>query len=291
MAFDTKDLSRYDGSPVELFLFRDDVAQQTWALTTGDEDIIDGLVTYRRGEINRSSIKAASADPSSGITVKVLSSSNLAQQFKAYLPTRPISLVVTRFHVTDGAAERRTMFVGQVTTTSFDADGFTTFNCQSVLKGIQRKVPWQVYKSGCNWPLYGFGCGVLRDGFAMPAGSYAQTGATILSTAFAAHPDGWFNNGYIEVVATGERRFILNHVGSTLMLNYPFVNLAAGTALTAYAGCDRKRETCRTKFNNLQSQLAFDFIPTENPYDTNLGPTENKTAGTAIGASVNIIRR
>ena len=282
MPYDTYELSAYDGAPVELFLFRDDVAQQTWAFTTGDDKLVDGLVSYMPDVISRTAIKQSGGQVPDGIQIKVEASSNLAQQFKAYLPARPISLIVTRYQRKDAGMERVTMFAGQLTTVAFESDGMATLNCQPVTKSIRRKVPWQVYKSGCNWALYELGCGVSRTAFATPAGTYTMSGGTVTSNQFATKPDGWFAAGYVEVAATGERRFVTSHVGTNLTLNYPFTNLAPNEPLVAYAGCQRTKTMCAEKFNNLDNKLGFDFIPELNPYDTtfgtnNAGSTDQQT--------------
>lgn len=282
MSYDTYELSAYNGAPVELFLFRDDVAQQTWAFTTGDDKLVDGLVSYIPDVISRTAIKQSGGQVPDGIQIKVEASSNLAQQFKAYLPARPISLVVQRYQRKDAGMERVTMFAGQVTTVAFENDGMATLNCQPVTKSIRRKVPWQVYKSGCNWALYELGCGVSRAAFATPAGAYTMAGNVITSAQFAAKPDGWFTVGYVEVESTGERRFITSHVGGAITVNYPFSGLVDGEPLVAYAGCQRNKTVCAEKFNNLDNKLGFDFIPELNPYDTTFGTTDSGSSFASV---------
>lgn len=283
MAYDTYELSQYNGAPVELFLFSDDVSQKVWAFTTGEDALLDGLTLYVPDIISRSSVKAGGSEIAGAIQVKVPLTSTIAEQFKAYLPTRPIGLTVQRYHRTDTAVQRVTVFSGQVTTAAFENDGMTALNCEPVTKAVKRKVPWQVYKAGCNHALYELGCGVSRELFATGAGAYTLSGTTLTSLEFGAKPDGWFNNGYVEAPATGERRYIIGHVGNVITIDYPFIGLSAGQALTAYAGCDRQRATCRDKFNNLQNMLAFDWIPSDNPFDKNFGPSGSGTSGGSSG--------
>jgi hypothetical protein len=284
MAYETYEISKYDGAPIELLLFKDDVAQQTWAFTTGDDAIVDGLVTYLPDVIERTSVKQSGAKAPDGIQVKVPSDSNLARQFVAYLPVRPVALIAQRLQRNDGTLERVTFFTGAAVTVGFEPDGMATINCQPAMKSIGRKVPWQVYKSGCNWALYEEGCGVLRSLFATVAEGYTTSGLTVVSGSFLSHPDGWFNNGYIEAGLTGERRYIVGHVGNTLTLNYPFFNLAPDAVLTAYAGCQRDKATCAGKFNNLDRKLGFDFVPELNPYETNFGTQD---AGSSSSSTTN----
>lgn len=282
MAYNDQEISSYGGAPVELFLFRDSAGQAVEALTTGEDEVLDGLVLYRPGVVNRTSIRQTSEETTGNIEIRVPADSSFAQRFKAYLPAKPISVLVYRYHATDLAVQRRTVFIGSVTAIDFDSEGIATVACTPVTTAMGKKVPWQVYKKGCNWALYGHGCGVLRASFETPVLTYSTSGDTLTSAAVDALPDGWFRHGYVEVVSTGERRFVLEHLGGTLTLEYPFFNLPAGEALTVVAGCDRSEETCRDKFNNLPNYLGFDYIPDTNPYDTNFGPSGTPNAGTTI---------
>ena len=296
MAFDTYELSDYNGAPVELLLFKDDVAQWQQAFTTGEDALVDGLLTYLPGIISRSEIKQGGSELVGTIQVKVPYDSDIAQKFKTYLPSRPIGLVLQRYHRNDVAQERVTLFIGQITTTAFESDGMVTLNCAPMTKALQRKVPWQVIQGGCIRALYEFGCGVSRELFATAATGYSLTGSTITSIAFGAHPDGWYSNGYVEVPSTGERRFIIGHVGNIIEMDYPLFSLTPGEPINAYAGCDRTLDTCKAKFDNVPNRLGFDWIPRENPYDISLGPqgagggstsgqTLTQTVTTALGLS------
>lgn len=284
MAYDTQEISRYGGAPVELFLFRDSVGQTVAAYTTGDEQIIDGLTIFEPGVIGRSSIRQTNDDPSGNLNVQVPADSLIADKFRAYLPARPISLTVYRYHLTDLSVERRALFAGEVVSVQFDGEGYATLACESVIKDKGRKVPWVPYKKGCVWALYGHGCGVLRAPFEVPTSAYVQTGNVLTSTVYGTFADGWFRGGTVEVPGTGETRFVLAHTGNNLTLDYPFFNLPAGTTLVAVAGCNRTEETCADKFNNLPNHLGFSYIPTENPYDTNFGPASGSVpSGTISG--------
>lgn len=273
MSFDAQELSPYGGQPIELFLFRDSDGQTVTALTTGADLFVDGLINFLPGIINRSSIRQTTEEPTGSLQIRVPNDSTLAQQFKAYLPTKPIALVVYRYHANDALLERRVLFIGQVVSVSFEGEGIATLNCEPVTKAKGKKVPWQVYKKGCNWAVYEHGCGILREPFETLALTYSISGNTITATPLGTHPDDWFPNGYVYAQSTGERRFIIGQTGSTVMLDYPFFNLQPGEPLVFVAGCPRTEVACKDKFDNLPNYLGFDYIPEENPYDTNFGPS------------------
>jgi GH24 family phage-related lysozyme (muramidase) len=76
-------------------------------------------------------------------------------------------------------------------------------------------------------------------------------------------------------------RFITNHSGSTLTLIRQLDSLSEAFAKQGYGqgygygygglvarifpGCDRTTQTCKDKFDNLNNNGAFPFIPLKNP--------------------------
>ncbi len=284
MAYQTYEISQYNGAPIELFRFADDVSARTWTFTTGEDAISDGSISYLPDVLSRTSIKQSSTKASDGMQIKLPSGSSLAQQFLAYLPARPIAVIAQRLQRNDAALERVTFFTGAVVTVAFESDGMATFSCQPVTKSLGKKVPWPVYKAGCTWALYEDGCGVVRTVYATPVGTYVSSGLTLSSAAIGTKPDGWFSNGYVEYPPTGERRYIISHVGDTITLNYPFLGLPIAADLVAYAGCQRTASVCSSKFSNLPNYLGFDYIPELNPYDTSFGPNASSTASGSLGS-------
>jgi hypothetical protein len=77
-------------------------------------------------------------------------------------------------------------------------------------------------------------------------------------------PDAWLTPG--EIVIGSERRLILQQVGTSIMLNYPFRAINVGDAVEMAAGCLHTSDACREKFNNGDNFLGFEFIPYINPF-------------------------
>src|SRR5690606_40398794 len=123
MAYNDQGVSSYGGAPVELFLFRDSAGQVVESLTTGEDELLDGLVLYRPGVVNRTSIRQTSEETTGSIEIRVPADSAFAQRFKSYLPAKPISVIVYRYHATDLSVARRPPVVGSRTFLGFDADG------------------------------------------------------------------------------------------------------------------------------------------------------------------------
>lgn len=280
MPFTPEEISLYDGTPVELYYFRSDDAQEQWAFTSGDAEIIDGVLRYTPIPISRTGLQSSTGEAQGQIRITIPADDPLAKKFIAYLPERQVLLTILQFHRSDVGFERIPVFIGTVNSVDFE-NGEAILSCQPVTKGLTRSVPWQSYKALCNWPLYGPGCGVLRTSFqtVLPAGPQFVSGDIVRDNAFSALASGWFTNGYIEVVETRETRFILSHTTNELRIIYPLTSYQEGMEVRVYAGCDRTEATCRTKFNNIQNYLGFNRVPTNNPFNTSFsgnGGSSNK---------------
>lgn len=294
MPFTPEETSLFDGTPVELYYFRSDDAQEQWAFTSGDEVVVDGVLRYAPVPISRTGLQSSTAESQGQMRVTLPADDPLAKKFIAYLPERRILLTVLRYHRSDVAAERIPVFIGTVNSIEFES-GNAILSCQPITKGLTRSVPWQSYKALCNWPLYGPGCGVLRTAFQtiLPTGPQFVDADIVRDNEFSTKPNGWYTNGYAEVVDTRETRFIVSHTTNEIRLIYPFTSYEAGMEVRFYAGCDRTEATCRTKFNNIQNYLGFNRVPTENPFDTSFSGNGSASGGSGsfIGNLINQVRQ
>ena len=100
--------------------------------------------------------------------------------------------------------------------------------------------------SGPCWkPLYSAACGVNRDAESggVPLyrtdavlASVSSDGLTLTAPELASRADGFFTAGTVEVA--GQRRTVLSHVGSSLVLMSPIGSLSPGAPVVAYKGCN-----------------------------------------------------
>jgi uncharacterized phage protein (TIGR02218 family) len=118
----------------------------------------------------------------------------------------------------------------------------------------------------CPHVHYGRGCFVDKSLYGVAGTVAAINGRSITVTIADAQPDGWYNLGLVKI-ASGVERFIETHVGSQLTLSKAFDGLTIGASVTIYPGCDRSKETCFNKFDNILNYGGFPYIPIKNPYD------------------------
>ena len=74
-----------------------------------------------------------------------------------------------------------------------------------------------------------------------------------------------------EIVVGSARRTILSQVGDTITITRPFgASVIAGSAFSAYQGCDHTKGVCREKFDNGINHGGLEGLPIKNPYSGNL---------------------
>ena len=138
---------------------------------------------------------------------------------------------------------------------------------ESVFTSLRRPGLRRTYQRNCPHMLYGRGCFVNKELYAVTGTVIAISSTKVnvnVSTA-SGHVDGWYTGGILKS-PDGIMRFITNHVGVGLKLIRPIDTLLAGQTVTLYPGCDRTRQTCQDKFNNLNNNGSTPFIPIKNPY-------------------------
>lgn len=253
------------GAPRLLFLFT--VGDKRWAYASGVESEVTHLSdVYQPEAITLGGYTQSLAENAPTASISVVATASVCSNFIAYQPASPMFVKVYRWHTTDADGEFRIDFIGEVVSSARDEElNMVELGCRLVSSKFDRNVPWPVYQKPCNRALYSVGCGVNREAFKVEAVLSAASRDDLRSNAFASKPNGWFNAGYA-VNASGESRLIVYHNGDTITLQTPFVSVAAGEEVVAYAGCDLTRQTCRLKFNNLRRHLGFSWVPADNPF-------------------------
>lgn len=269
MTFAEYETSPYSGTPERLFLFT--CGNQQWAYVNHAVPVLRGATTYQPEIIAMDNIVQNLGEGPPSIDISMASSAEVAQQFIPYQPIFPMLVSVFRRHRDDPDSEYLIEMMGDVASSAFDEEeGMVTLQCRMVSSNMDRKVPWLIYQSPCNYALYGPGCRVNREDYKVVTVAADVVEDSIYSNDFATKPDGWFTAGFIRRDSTGEVRFIIDHVGNRITLQTPFVEIGPGDAVTAYAGCDRSFATCKAKFNNGHRFLGFQWIPQKNPFKDNV---------------------
>lgn len=287
MTFAAYETSATGATPERLFLFT--VNNLQWAYTNQAEETNRASLLYLPAIIAMDSITQNLGEGPPTVDISMDVATPVAQQFVPYQPIYPLQVTVFRRHRDDPDAEYIVEMIGEVASAAFDEDeGFVTFACRMVSSNFDRKVPWPVYQKPCNYALYSVGCGINKEDYRLDTEVATIVDTLVSSLDIAGFPTGWFRTGFVRRNATGEVRFIIDHVGSTITLQTPFLDLNPGDSLSVYAGCDRSFAMCKAKFNNGDRHFGFGWMPLKNPFSDNVYGTGTPAGGGAANTATAI---
>jgi hypothetical protein len=183
MAFETKELSRTQGTPATLyhFAYGEDAAAY-FAYTDAEQLITFDGVAYQPLPIMRGSIATQGTLDKAVLDIQLPTTSGLAELYKLYAPTRIVIVIVRQGHV--GESDWPAIWVGRIINISRTGNQ-AVLSCEPVSTSMRRPGLRRHYQYGCMHALYGPMCKANRTA--------ATTSSTVSSIAgnVVTLPSGW----------------------------------------------------------------------------------------------------
>lgn len=139
---------------------------------------------------------------------------------------------------------------------------------QTELRGVKHRLQERAcedYTPDCRAKLGDRRCRVDVSGFTHRNAIVAQTSPTGFTLSDGAQPDGYFSFGtlrWMEGPLVGFDAVILAHEGTSITLaEPPAATLSLPLDVRLIAGCDRRLETCVSRFNNALNYRGEPHIP------------------------------
>ncbi|WVW77409.1 tail assembly protein [Stenotrophomonas phage vB_SmaS_Bhz59] len=242
---------------------------QSWFLTSADEDYEYLGDNYVTTTIGRDEAESKNELSKANLEVKLNIDHPLARRHLRTVVDASVGLTV--FGV-DGP-DVNVVWKGRLANVKPDvADVNLIF--ESIFTSLRRPGLRARFQRMCRHMLYGRGCRLDREDWAVDAEVTAATSRTVFTIPEAAtQPNGHWTTGMLEG-PDGSLRYIIRHVGDqiTLVRNSEatwdeFQDTGGPVAVRLFPGCNRTRERCNGFFNNLPNFGGFPFIPTRNPMD------------------------
>jgi uncharacterized phage protein (TIGR02218 family) len=246
-------------------LYRFASGADVWTLTSADEDVVHAEESYVRESVKRGEIEQSGDINRARIKITLPRTNTLAQLLLTTVPDYAVTVTIFRH----SAEETAVAWKGRIAGTSAGGSE-VTLECESVFTSLRRPGLRARYQRQCRHTLYGRGCTLVSADFAVPATCTAAVGESITVTEAEAQPDGWYIGGMCE--HGGILRAIVDHRGASLTLSRSLDDLVAevdaegDAAVAIYPGCDRLRQTCISKFDNVLNFGGFPWIPGKNPF-------------------------
>ncbi len=254
----------------ELYRFSEQNSASVWTYTSGNEvvsyDAGDGVEDYAPTSIARSEAQVKNEIAKANIEVQ-LPLTNLAAL--KWLADNGEKLVTLTIFERSKAGVFNVVWKGRLASI---LPGMTaiTLKMESIFTSLRRPGLRARYQRSCRHALYGRGCTLNPEDFAVAGSVTAAAGKTLTIAAASAQADGFYTGGMLRM-DDGTLSYIINHVGSSITLQRLAYVTAQAIAngfpfdVTIYPGCDHSRATCDAKFDNLLNYGGFDFIPQKNP--------------------------
>jgi uncharacterized phage protein (TIGR02218 family) len=263
MPYDDYEQTLTDSRPIECYDLAD-ISGQHWRYTSSrvEQTLLNHVYSP---EVIKSKELEITDNHFKNLMEITLSKNNLfAFQYFPGTPESKVTLTIYRMQSTDYIY----YWSGVVQIVSFNTDGLATVKAAPLSSDIVRVGTRRRCQIMCDLCLYGLGCNVNRESFKVDGTITTISGTTVTSSAFATKTSGWFTAGLL--VVGNARRLIRSHTTNTITISRAILNAAAGTSLTAYAGCDHLPTTCLTKFINKPNYGGCEFLPLTNPFTTSL---------------------
>lgn len=243
----------------------DDIRRFT---TLADDYVWDGHIWYA-APTKHSNIKRTADLPKNGIHFDFPIDNEFARTYLGYGPDDETTVKLRR-NLSSAPATFRVFWTGRVADCEATEDEITLI-CESLATVSKSNGLGPRMQKFCRHVVYNFGCNLDKEDFAVPTTVTAIDARflTLTCPGAAAHPNGYFNGGFI-ATPNGSLRYVTNHIGNQLTLWRPAPEIAAAIALGTvntdlFPGCDGARMTCHDKFNNLPNNGAFYWIPDRAP--------------------------
>lgn len=263
MTFATDETSVADSRVVELYEFIGTTT--TYRYTSGPKDVVSNGDTYTALEgLDRSAV-AAGTHEEDGAALDVTVPFNNTMASTYVFSTAPPSLELNLYR-----AHRRdlddTLLTWKGKVVSSTVEGRLVKLRVPTVFGylLGNQVPRVLYQGPCNHILYDSFCAVDPTTYesSRTVSSISENVITLDSSPFV---DDACNGGEMEFAAGGERRMIVDNVGTAFTINYPFSGLSATDTVIIRQGCDHSFEgDCKVKFSNGANFGGFPLVPTYN---------------------------
>lgn len=277
MTYNAREVSIQDGEPILLYLFVQGDLEWRYASTPVDITALGN--TWKASAIANAGVGQSGSISKDSVSLRFPRNDEFARQFLGYAPDLVTSVTIYRGHLGDG--EFVVYWRGRVSGSK--ATGATiAIDCESVFTSLRRPGLRARYQKTCRHALYGRGCSLDPEAFAVSSIVSAVNATAVSVPAAALEADGWYLGGMLRA-EDGSLRLVTGHAGQQLTLSRPIEFLtesvpAAGYGLSygrfyggsvlvkLYPGCDRVMATCDAKFSNLDNYGGFPFIPSKNPF-------------------------
>jgi len=276
MSYQSREESREDAVPVNLLLFRYGLAATAiYTYTNAEQPIIRDSRVYAPIPVEADNIQSSGTLDRKTLVVRLPSSTEIAQLYRAYPPSYPVTLTIFRGHLSDDNRQWVVVWTGRVLNGKQAGDGshVCELSCEPIVTAMRRNGLRRNYQFMCPHVLYGTQCRASRGAATI----------TVLPTAIGSNyvdvPAGWdtparidkYTGGVIEwttVEGNLEIRTVLDvESGTRIHMTGPTTGLTSQTVRISL-GCNHQMSDCGDLHDNILNFGGQPWIPINHPFGT-----------------------
>lgn len=252
---------------VELYRFTEQGSSTVWTFTSSEARVTYNSEDYLPISIDRTGTEIKNDLAKADLTITLPITNEMALQWMKDNGELLVGMTIFR---RNKANVTNVIWKGRLAAT---IPGMSNLQLkfESIFTSMRRPGLRARYQRSCRHTLYGRGCLLNPETFAVTSAVTAAGGRTLVCTAAALQPDGYYVGGMLRS-PDGILSYIVNHSGASITVQRMSFALEqdviAGFPFNVklYPGCDHSRATCNSaKFNNGLNYGGFDWIPIKNP--------------------------
>jgi uncharacterized phage protein (TIGR02218 family) len=277
----------FSGRPFQLYEFirTSNGIDYFWRYNSSDRNVWYSNVMWKAVPIIDSGVRLSGEALSTDLEVTMPINEEFCEQFRlsGSVPSDTVWLRIRRVHAGDlnyDNPDEPTLVTDALLIWNGTVNGINQIGelearvrCSMLSASLRRGGLRYGYQKNCPHVLYASNtCKVDREPFKIFGGVTAISGNIISVDEFGLVDEGYFNGGFLEYTLPSgmmERRMILTHSGTDVVIMGLPVGMAVTDTISAFPGCDRTVDTCVDKFNNLANFGGFPHSPGRNPFDGN----------------------
>lgn len=250
----------------ELYRFVEKASGLVWTYTSGNEEVTYNGEVYEVVSINRTEAEVKNEISKANIEVDLPLSNEVAIRWMQDNGERMVSLTI--FERDKGGAFN-VIWKGRLASIQPGMQS-ATLNMESIFTSLRRPGLRSRYQLGCRHALYGRGCNLDPEDFAVPSFVTVANNRVLTIPQAAEYDNGYFVGGMLRA-PDQTLSYVIGHISSVITLQRMSFSLSQAIttglplAVKLYPGCEHTRPVCNTKFDNLLNYGGCDFIPSTNP--------------------------
>lgn len=260
MSYQEIEASEEYAQPYELY--RVTYGDTVITVTSGDTAILHNGEEYLPHTIKRTEVTQTQEMNKTTLTLTTSKNSAIAELFRTGAPQYPVSVSVFRQHSVQPGMDYILVYKGRITSCRFTRLEAELI-CEPIFTSLKRPGLRLKYEPACVNSLYDIGCKVNKAAFEVTGTVLGTDGRRQFTIPSAAdQPDGYYVGG---IMILNGMHMIADHVGDQITL-LRHTTGEVGDVVKLLPGCNHTRETCATRFNNINNYRGFPWMTDRNPF-------------------------